>query len=96
MKRIATLSLALFTLASSAGCLCWPGMYAPYGGGGACPGGNCYGTPGVVPGGTYPSGGYYNYGTMQSAVPYAAPTTAGVPIYSGTALAPLESLPTYY
>lgn len=100
MKQIATLSLAVMMLASAAGCYCgMPGWGYGYGAAPNCPGGNCYGTPGAIPGGTFPSGSYYNhngYSTMQSAVPYAAPVSAGLPVYGGTVAAPLESLPTYY
>lgn len=54
--------------------------------------------PGAVTPGVYPStGAYYSpYNTMQTATPLGAPVSLGQPVaYPTTALAPLESLPTY-
>ncbi len=101
MKRVLVLAVAAALGVSASGC-CWWWPYWGYGYGGYnCPSGAC----GTVPPGTTvtpPQTGavYGTWDTIQTGFPPAAPTvapppTAVAPYPTTTALAPLESLPTY-
>jgi len=106
MKRFAVLALAMIMTASATGCCCgWPmgGYGYPGGWGGMSPMGGYQQNNCVVPPGTYPQTGsiYGNYNAYQTGVIQAAPGPVAIapPVYyTGypvTAMAPLESLPTY-
>ena len=106
MKRLAMLCVTVAFVASTSGCCYWwPWSgWSGYGCGYGCqpspcgPGGCGVSQPGTT---VFPQTGaiYGTYDTMQAAVPTAAPVTVASPPmvspYPTTALAPLESLPTY-
>ena len=97
MKRIATLLFGLFMIASTSGCYCWSPWHGGWGGyqGG---GGQC-GSCGIQSGPVIDQGAYYgSYSSVQAGLPVAPATTAYYPpLYTApqTAVAPLQSLPTY-
>lgn len=84
MKNILCLMAGLALMVSAVGCCCTSGCQPYYGGGGGCPTCPPAGGP-VYQGASYPG---YN------AAPVAAAPTY-YPTYQSTAMAPIESLPTY-
>ena len=89
MKGFVALLLGLVMIATTTGCCCWNKPCAPYQ---SCPGGACPPTGGVM----YPPTSYGVSAYSPTAVaPIAAAPQTYYSNYPATALAPLESLPTY-